>query len=139
MNDEVFCILHVLLYTCGAPDLIVIKVCITRYVKCSWEKGMGQSATLPIKRVPIVVKHVVKRHSDVPVSCGPIVVSPQLTEIQRGHVTPGFEGMSQEAFHVIVSQAGGGGGIWVAVDTGDRKLKCCDLCIFHIPLFFNHT
>lgn len=84
---------------------------------------MSQSATLPIKRVPIVVKHVVKRHSDVPFSCGPIVVSPQLTEIQRGHVTPGFEGMSQELFHVIVSQAGGGGGIWVAVDTGDRKLK----------------
>lgn len=90
-----------------APELIIIKVCVTRHFIRAGEEGMGQGATLPIKRVPVVVIRAGKRHSDVPFSYRPSVVTAvQLMEIQGGYVAPGFEGASQDVVHYMVSQAG---------------------------------
>lgn len=48
-----------------APDLMVIKVCVPSYYILAWEKGMGQRATLPIKRVSIVMQQTSKGDPDV--------------------------------------------------------------------------
>lgn len=78
---------------------MIIKVCVTRHFLLAGEEGVGQGATLPIKRVPIVVKQAGKRHSDVAPSCRLTAVNPQPAEIQRGCVAPGFEGVSQDVVH----------------------------------------
>lgn len=54
---------------------MIVKVCVTRHFIPAGEEGVGQGATLPIKRVPVVVKQAVKRHSDVPSSCRPRAVT----------------------------------------------------------------
>lgn len=107
-----------------APYLIIIKVCVTRHLIIPREKGVGQGATLPVKRVPIVMQQAGKRHSDVPSSCSPAVVTRQPTETQGGRVTPGFEGVSQDGVHQIVRQGGWDGRRWIAVDTANRNRKC---------------
>ncbi|MEQ2172055.1 hypothetical protein GOODEAATRI_017038 [Goodea atripinnis] len=50
------------------PDLMVIKMCVTRDFIHARKEGMGQGATAPIERVAIIMKQAVKRHSDVPFS-----------------------------------------------------------------------
>lgn len=85
---------------------MIIKVCVTRHFIPAREKGVGQGATLTVKRVPVFVKQAVKRHSDVPSSCRHPAVTRQPTETQGGRVAPSFEGMSQDAFHHTVRQAG---------------------------------
>lgn len=89
-----------------APDLVVIKVRVSSHFLPAGEECVGQGATLPVKRVPIVVKQAVKRHSDVPSSRRPHPVARQAVEVQGGRVAPRFEGMSQDAVHQAVWQAG---------------------------------
>lgn len=89
-----------------APDLIIIKVCVTRHCIPAREEGVGQGATLPVKRVPVVVKRAGKSHSDVPSSCRPPDVTRQPPETQGGLVAPGFEGVSQDRVHAAAGQVG---------------------------------
>lgn len=104
-----------------APDLFIIKVCVSSHVPPAGEEGVGQGATLPIKRVPIIVEQAVKRHSDIPSSCRPFVVCRHSTEIQGGYVAPSFEGVTQDPVHQIVGQAGWLQRWWVAVDTVEKS------------------
>lgn len=103
---------------------MIVKVCVSRHFIPAREESVGQGAALPIKRVPVVVKQPVKRHSDVPSSCCPPAVARQPTETQGGRVAPGFEGVSQDAVHQSVRQVGWEGGRGVAVDTADQNRFC---------------
>lgn len=85
---------------------MIIKVCVTRHFIPAGEEGVGQGATLPVKRVPVVVKQAGKRHSDVPSGCCLPAVTLQSMESQGGRVAPSFEGVSQDVVHQIVRQAG---------------------------------
>lgn len=78
---------------------MIIKVCVTRHFIPAGEEGVGQGATLPVKRVPVVVKQLCKSHSDVPSGRRPPAVSRLPTEAQGGRVAPGFEGVSQDGVH----------------------------------------
>lgn len=81
---------------------MIIKVCVTRHFVGAREEGVGQRTTPPIKRVPVVMHRMGKRHSDVTSS----VVSLHLTETQWRRITPGFEGMSEDCIYQIVGQVG---------------------------------
>lgn len=92
--------------TSVAPDLIVIKVCVTRHFLTAGEEGVRQGAPLPVKRVPVVVKRAGKIHSDVPSGCRPADAALQPAERQGGLGAPGFEGMHQDVVHQIAGHAG---------------------------------
>lgn len=89
-----------LILTSIAPDLLIIKVCVSSHFPPTGEEGVGQGATLPIKGVPVIVEQAVKRHPDIP-----FVVCRHSAEIQGGCVAPSFEGVTQEGVHQAVCQA----------------------------------
>lgn len=89
-----------------APDLLIIEVCVSGHVPTAGEKGVGQGAALPVKRVPIIVEQAVKRHPDVASNRRPFAVCRHSTEIQGGCVAPSFDGETQDVFHQSVGQAG---------------------------------
>ena len=97
--------IHHDLNTSIAPDLMIVKVCVTRHIVPAGEEGVGQGATLPVKRVPVVVKQLRKSHSDVPSGFHPPAVSQLPTEAQGGRVAPGFEGVSQDVVHQTARHA----------------------------------
>ena len=107
--------------TSVAPDLSIIKVRVSSHLPPAREEGVGQGATLAVKRVPVIVEQAVKRHSDIAPSCRPFVVCRHSTEIQGGCVAPCFEGMTQDVVHQTVGQAGGQRRGWVAVDTVEKS------------------
>lgn len=111
-----------------APDLIVVKVRVTRHFIPAGEEGVGQGATLPIKRVAVFVKQAGKRHSDVTFGHRSPSVTGQSAEIQRGCVAPSFEGVSQDVVHQTRIQAGRDGLRRVAVDTWGKNRIYYDSC-----------
>lgn len=88
-----------LIPTSIAPDLLIIKVCVSSHFPPTREEGVGQGAALPIKGVPVVVEKAVKRHSDIP-----FIVCRHAVEIQGGCVAPSFEGVTQDGVHQTVCQ-----------------------------------
>lgn len=112
-----------LIPTSIAPDLLIIKVCVSSHFPPAGEEGVGQGATLPVKGVPVIMEQAIKRHSDIPSSCLPFVVCRHSTEIQGGCIAPSFEGVTQDAVHQTVGQAGWQRSWWVAVDTVEKKWK----------------
>lgn len=94
------------IHTSIAPDLLIIKVCVSSHLRTAREEGVGQGAALPVKRVPVIVKQAVKRHPDVSSSRRPSAVCRHVTEIQRGDVAPSFEGRPQDVIHQNVGQVG---------------------------------
>lgn len=112
-----------LIHTSIAPDLLIIKVCVSSHFTPAGEERVGQGATLPIKRVPVIVEQAVKRHFDVPSSYRPFAICQHSIEIQGGRITPGFEGMTQDIVHQTVGQARGQRWWRVTVDTFDKKWK----------------
>lgn len=132
-------------HTFIAPDLIVVKVRVTRHFIPAGEEGVGQGATLPVKRVAVFVKQAVKRHSDVTLGRRSPSVAGQSAEIQRGCIAPSIEGVSQDGVHQTRIQAGRDGLRRVAVDTWDKNRIYYDSCklshsstIFFVCFFLNY-
>lgn len=118
-------------HTFIAPDLIVVKVRVARHFIPAGEEGVGQGATLPVKRVAVFVKQAAKRHSDVTFGRRPPSVSGQSAESQRGCIAPSFEGVSQDVVHQTRIQAGLRR---VAVDTWDKNRIYYDSCkLYYSP------
>lgn len=104
-----------------SPDLMIIKVSVTSDVTPRGEESVGQGATLPVKRVPIVVHQAGKRHSDVPFRPRPPAVNSKSIESQGGRVAPGSEGVRQDVVHQTSVQGGWDGARRVTVDTADKN------------------